>query len=733
MARPSARWSSWPSLLASFLLATGAMASDILTTSGFTDCGSDASIKVDKVDITYNNANKTVLFDVAGTSTKQQNVTAHLKVSAYGNQIYQRSFNPCDTSTFIQQLCPLPAGSFAARGSQQIPDEFAKMIPGIAFQVPDIAADAKLELESADTKQKVACIESSVTNGKTFSVPAVSYVAAGVVGVALLASGISAAGTALGSGVGGPGTGTVSPSFTETFCWIQGMAMNGMLSVSYPTVYQRFTSNFGFSIGLVPWTGALSAIDSLRDRTGGNLTNDNAQYVANATAGQGSMFHVKRAVGAIATIALRDIETSVNSTEGTKSPTTFQQTAQGIEKYARQLAVPKSDIFMMALLVVAIVIASIVLIMVLVKVILEAWAIWGTFPESLKGFRKHYWGSIARTITNLILLLYGIWVLYCVFQFSRADSSWVAKLLAAITLAIFTGVLGFFAWKIYSTVQKLKAIEGDAKGLYEDKELWTQYSLFYDAYSKNYWWLFIPVIVYMFAKGACIAAGDGHGMQQTIAQLVIEGCMLALLLWSRPYERRAGNVLNIVIQTIRVLSVACILVFVEEFGIAQTTKTVTGLVLIIVQSTLTGLLAILVAWNAISACITANPHRLRRKEMEKRNRELDTLTPLDAHNSLLIRPGSGKSFYSISSVEQEKYQANGAHTNVPNPYSYYNRQTDDGDRLPEAPEPYRDEPTRDLTHSEQRTYGHARQPTLPDLENGSYRGVPQTNPGYSRW
>ncbi|TQV90552.1 DUF907 domain-containing protein [Cordyceps javanica] len=726
MARQS---TTWLALLTTALLATTTMAADILSTSGFKDCGSDTSIKVDKINITYDNSNKTVIFDVAGTSTKQQNVTAHLSVSAYGNEIYQRSFNPCDDSTFIQQLCPLPVGNFAARGSQQIPQQFASMVPAIAFQVPDIAANAKLELESVDSKKKVACIESSVTNGKTVNVPAVSYVAVGVAGVALIASGISAAGAALGGGATG-GAGTVSPSFGEVVGWFQGMAMNGMLSVNYPPVYESFTKNFAFSVGLVPWSGMLSAIDGFRASTGGNLTNDNVDYIANATAGQGTGLHFKRAVGAVAAIVLRDLETSVNGTDDARPNTTFEQKVQGIEAFARKVSVPKSDIFMTALLIVAIVIASIVVFILLVKVILEAWAIWGTFPESLKGFRKHYWGSIARTITNLILLLYGIWVLYCIFQFTRADSSWAAKTLAGVTLALFTGILAFFSWKIYSTVQKLKSVEGDAKGLYDDKEIWTKYSLFYDAYRKNYWWLFVPVIVYMFAKGACIAAGDGHGMQQTIAQLVIEACMLALLLWSRPFERRAGNVLNIIIQTVRVLSVACILIFVEEFGIAQTTKTVSGVVLIAVQSTLTGVLAILVAWNAIQACVTANPHRLRRKEMEKRNRELDTLTPLDAHNSLLIRPGSEKSFYSASTLENEKRDAQGPHGQMPNPYSHYNRRNDDD--LERHPEPYRDEPTRDLTHGEQGMYGHARHPTLPEVESRNYRGLPQTHPGYYR-
>jgi len=90
--------------------------------------------------------------------------------------------------------------------------------------------------------------------------------------------------------------------------------------------------------------------------------------------------------------------------------------------------------------------------------------------------------------------------------------------------------------------------------------------------------------------------------------------VLGLLVWNRPYERRSGNVINIFIQIVRALSVVCILVFVEELGIAQTTQTVTGVVLIAVQSVLTGVLAILIAVNAIIMCCKENPHRKRRKE-----------------------------------------------------------------------------------------------------------------------
>lgn len=509
------------------------------------------------------------------------------------------------------------------------------MVPSIAFQIPDIAAMATLELHTKGSGETAACIQSQVTNGKTASVPAVSYVAIGVAGAALVLGGISAAGTVLGGGAaagGGSfagGSTAPSPTFTEVFTWFQGMAMNGMLSVNYPNVYRSFTKNFAFSVGLAPWTDLQISIDNFRAATGGNLTENSVEFLRNATlvypdgSAQTTQGLFKRAVDQFVYLAAREVETSVNGTLGgeedppeNSAQQTVRAAVSGVQAYVQQLSIPSGNTFMTILLIVAIVIAAIVVGILLIKVALEFWALFGSFPKSLAGFRKHYWSSIARSVTSLILLLYGVWVLYCVFQFTRGDS-WAAKLLAGITLFLFTAVLAFFSWKIWSTVRRLRKVEGDIGPMYDDKSIWVKYSMFYESYRRDYWWLFVPTIIYMFAKGVIIAGADGHGMVQTGGQLIIEGLMLVLLLWSRPYERRSSNFINIAIQVVRVLSVVCILVFVEQFGIAQTTKTVTGVVLIAVQSALTGILAILIACNAFIACFKMNPHRKRRKQLGK--------------------------------------------------------------------------------------------------------------------
>ncbi|ROT36920.1 TRP-domain-containing protein [Sodiomyces alkalinus F11] len=721
-------------MLAISALASGVVCDNILSTIGFTNCGPNEAIQVQRVDIAYNHGNKTITFDVEGTSTKVQNVTAELRVTAYGNEIYANTFDPCHRSTFVSQLCPVPEGTFGARGVQEIPAEFADMVPNIAFQVPDIAAQATLKLNSKeDGGESVACIQSRVTNGKTTDLAVVSYVACGVAGLALIATGVSALGAVLSGGGAAAGGGTPSPSFTETVGWFQGMAMNGMLSVNYPPVYRSFTKNFAFSTGLLPWSQLQQGIDDFRGATGGDLTKDSFELLRKTTlvfpdestsqSSEGFM-GAKRALQDFSVLLARQIETSVGGEGGGSGGSDdLTKTVEGIQAYVEQLSVPQSNTFMTVLLIVAIVVAAIVVSILLVKVVLEFWALFGSFPQSLAGFREHYWGSIARAITSLILLLYGVWVLYCVFQFTHGDS-WAAKTLAGVTLAIFTGILAFFTWKIWSTARKLKQAEGDPSGLYEKKEIWVKYSLFYDSYKKDYWWLFVPVILYMFAKGCIIAAGNGHGLVQASGQLIVEALLLGLLLWKKPFERRSGNIIHIVIQVVRVLSVACILVFVEQFGIRQTTQTITGVVLIAVQSALTGILAILIIWNAVEACCKTNPHRKRRKEMEKMQRDMDTLTPLDARNSLLLDrkdpelgPNGETTFSMASTVE--KRQSIKARSATPDVYDKAAAATYNSYRHKNSTSNGSNGSYRALTTQGAPMYGHQRDQSRENLVSGA--------------
>jgi spore coat protein U-like protein len=72
-------------------------AADVLSTSGFTDCGTGVQdVSVQQFHLAFDRSTKNLDFAVAGTSNVSQNVTAQINVTALGNLVYTKSFNPCE-------------------------------------------------------------------------------------------------------------------------------------------------------------------------------------------------------------------------------------------------------------------------------------------------------------------------------------------------------------------------------------------------------------------------------------------------------------------------------------------------------------------------------------------------------------------------------------------------------------------------------------------------------------
>jgi len=84
----------------------GVLGADVLKTNGFSLCSDNSDIKVNKLDMSFDRSTKKIVFDVAGSSAKEQKVRATLIVKAYGKEVYRNEFNPCDDGTKVDQLCP---------------------------------------------------------------------------------------------------------------------------------------------------------------------------------------------------------------------------------------------------------------------------------------------------------------------------------------------------------------------------------------------------------------------------------------------------------------------------------------------------------------------------------------------------------------------------------------------------------------------------------------------------
>lgn len=94
------------SLLFLGLLPSIATAADVIETDGFTTCGGNNDITVTEMYVKFDKSTDVITFNVAGSSNAVQNVTAALTVTAYGETVYTKTFDPCSSDNYVAQLCP---------------------------------------------------------------------------------------------------------------------------------------------------------------------------------------------------------------------------------------------------------------------------------------------------------------------------------------------------------------------------------------------------------------------------------------------------------------------------------------------------------------------------------------------------------------------------------------------------------------------------------------------------
>ena len=596
---------------------------NVISASSFSDCapGQTAVVKVSSFNFQFSKDTKNISFNIAGTSTTKEDVTIQLNVTAYGIDALTKTINPCDDEYHITQLCPLNAGPFTATGNVAIPQKILNQIPAMAFKVPDLNGIVKMKLVTSDGSSAM-CLEAPVGNGESLnsvlSQTITGTVAAGAIlisGAASMMASLSSAGSA---STVNPGGAAHSPNMGDIFMWFQSVALSGAMSVNYPGIYRSFTQNFGWTTGIISWTSMQRQIDTLRSHTGGNLTASSMETLQKETL----IFGSENDQSSQSALTKRDlVRRQANSTESQSSTTT--KVVGGLKAFAEQLRVPNRNTFVTMLVILVILLTSIMVIAFLVQLVLEVWARLGRFPKKLVNLRRNYWKTITGLIIKTLLVIYGTWSLFCFYQFRNGDS-WAATLMAALSLGLFSGVILFFTIQISRIAWSSRhgGVNGVAE-LYEHTPHLEKYGTFYDQFKSKFWWFFIPLTLYSFAKAFFVGFGDGHGLFQVIGCLACELILLIFLFSTHAYQDRRANVVASSIGVVRLLSLIATLVFVDVFGFKQTTKTITGLVMIVIQSLLTALLVGLILYNAIS------PFFCKSKTNAHDAKHEEELTPLE--------------------------------------------------------------------------------------------------------
>lgn len=517
-------------------------------------------------DLSYDKTTNVLTFGLVGSSTTSENVTLDVSVSAYGFT-FNKTFSPCDLN--VVELCPLPATPIIIPNVNiPLPDTVQSQIPEIAFQLPDLDATAKLVItnEAGDT---VGCFETVVNNGKTTKLSYISWITAAVAGLAIVAAVIS---TVSSSGHTSVFTAHHSaPTVLDVMGYFQNIAYSGQLSINYPAFYLRFTQNFAWSTGIIPFSSLENSITNTRLKTGGSALDSNVTMTSSIT---------KRDTSASGLLS------SLGTTGGNGA-------VNGLANWANSIGSPPGNLFITALVVFLIVVGALLVLLAIARGVLEMLYVSNPNSKRLINMRRDFHYFFTANCLRLILIAFGSLATYAFYQFTLHDS-WLAALLAGIALVIFGLLLVAISVRVFFIASK------HAEGheiLYRNAHYRKRYGFLYNRFKVSSFYFFAPLIVYEIAKAGFIGLGQGHAYVQTVGLTAVELVLLLMLIFTLPYYDKTSKVVNIFISLIRLISYGVLIAFVEELGVQATPKAGLGLALLILQAALGAILAIMVFIN----------------------------------------------------------------------------------------------------------------------------------------
>lgn len=573
------RWtSSIPILLSLALQVTSR--SDVIETSSVSYCSTPQAIIVDTFDVRYYKSNNSLGFDLSAASVSTGlNLEAQLSLNVYGLNSLNLSIDLCSVLSGV--LCPLPTYNFTGSGGYTIPAANVPSITGLAWVVPDIEAVITVVLTDTNTNQAAACLQVTLTNGLTVGLASVSWPTAAVL---ILSFALA----------------TVHPfQFGVLFLLLgnqlQHMAMSGMMSLNYPTVFRTWTTNFAYAVGLIRSDAISRAVDRLRRATGGNGFTTAQDLVAftsrhfspyNQVSGPMNSEETSPNLAsrtAISTLLATTKVLMANSVERkplgeliattprndyvvpvvTKNTTLLDP---GLSAYVNELGFPVENaftvVFMWTIILIALGLAITALVVGFLRIRQRSW--------------RTPMYTVSRYISPVGLkVLLFVWppiTLFTCWQWrlGRTDA-WLPIFLSVIIWVASTLALAWVCWTKFKSSNNSHVDNFDSRSSI-------------GVFKENRWWAFFPWGILCFVKVAVLGFGQGWGERQVIATIILEALLLIFWIASRPFQQTRFNVLAIILGVLQVIEDCVLVTFVPRQDVQPIPRAILGFVLIGVQS-----------------------------------------------------------------------------------------------------------------------------------------------------
>ncbi|KAJ5082794.1 hypothetical protein N7532_011837 [Penicillium argentinense] len=593
-----------------------ASAVKLLESNALNVCMESSNFTAQYFNVVYYPGNNSLIVGFDGVSYISGKVVADITLTAYGIKFYQMTINPCDIEGM--GMCPMAPGPIDLQDvSLPISGDTASNIPGksnsadrksvmekfthnsqldMAYTIPDLDANLQIVIKKQDTLEKIACVEAQLSNGKTVYQIGVAWATAIISGLGLAASAIT-------SGLGHSNTAAhVAANALSLFGFFQSQAMIGMTSVHSPPIFESWTQNFQWSMGIIR-IGFLQDICTWYQRSTGGTPSTVLSSLSNT-----SVEVLKRRKRDLIDPALALMKRGMNTLAKRADSSQKVQVVRGIDRAGFRARIEETNIFLTGLIFFTVFVCLVIIIVASFKGICELLAKHGKMKsDKFQDFRNGWRVVLRGILFRLALIGFPQMCVLCLWEFTQRDSA-AEVVLAVVMILSLLIALGWASQKVIRLAKRSVTMhKNPAYILYSDPSALNKWGFLYVQYRATAYYFVVPFLVYVLVKGMFIGLSQPAPVVQTIALLVLETAMLISVCVIRPWMDKKTNVFNISIAVINFLNVVFLLVFSNVFNPPGMAIAFMGVIIVVINAVFSLVLLILVLIASGYAIFSRNP------------------------------------------------------------------------------------------------------------------------------
>lgn len=576
-------------LLIIFLILSIANGLRTLSATSLVNCMANSQIDPSYFNVTFNPEDSSIRYSLDLQTSLNTYVIADVLVYAYGFEIIHEKIDLCDLGW--KQFCPIFPGNLQIESIQTISKKYTDMIPGIAYQVPNIDAVVKVHVYDRDSGESLSCIQTDFTNGKTVSQPGVKWATAVIAGLGLL---IAAVMSTFGNS---NAASHIAANAVSLFLYFQSVVVVSMQSVErMPPIASAWAENLAWSMGLIRVEFMQKVFRWYVQATGGTPT---VYFIASE-----KQILVQRALSYFRTLhnfVRRSLDYALNSTDKLI-------VLRGIKRIGYNSGIEPTSIVVTGFTFFIIIGYVLVALLVFFKAIVTLLARSGklkshpfiffrtSFPVILKGSVLRY---IYIGFTQLIIL--SLW------QFTVQDSPAVI-VLAVIFFSFPLTLLVFAYYKVWFFGKlSVKKFGNPAALLYGDSRLLNKYGFCYTMFHADKYWFGIVLVAYNLVKGIFIGLCQNSGKVSSLVLFFLDLAYTIYLIISKPYLNNPTNILNYLISVVATINSFLFVFFSGVFNQTAPVASIMGWVFFILNAAFSLILLIMILVFIGLSLISKNP------------------------------------------------------------------------------------------------------------------------------